>query len=463
MPHKIGDVLPIGSQSFEIVQTLGEGSYGTVFRARDENANFVVVKQFNDTASTNDKDRLYQRKLFWREAQVLADARHPKIPKFYGKASELPEVEDPERPGHLLPPDEGDLFLAMELVQGVTVRKVFDEYRLKENGQPFPAEVVTVIAIQVCEVLHYLHMLPGQIIYRDLKPENVMWDSVKSELRLVDFGTARFSNLTRRATQGLGTEGYAPPELYASRAELSFSTDVYTIGALMYELLTGDTPEPKTVPSNFRGYDPKIPAGLQAIVFKALQLDPDARFQTADAMREALDEVARREFGPTFKADNHDEVLEGVGAPRATNLHPLLSCFCPNCGNVPKTDKAIYCGKCRGLIHTVMLRVFPRDAPPTLLYLQKTDSLLGRTDPDTAVFPDVDLSRFDAGRFVSRRHATIKRNGTKFFLTAHKTLNPTRANGFVVAESATVPLENEARLEFADLVCNFVVRPVVNP
>jgi serine/threonine-protein kinase len=109
-----------------------------------------------------------------------------------------------------------------------------------------------------------------------------------------------------------------------------------------------------------------------------------------------------------------------------------------------------------------MLRVLPRNAPPTLLYLQKNESLLGRTDPDTGIFPDVDLSRFDAGRFVSRKHALIKRDNTRFFLTAQKTLNPTRVNGFAVAEGATVPIQNDDRLEFADLVCNFVVRPVVN-
>lgn len=460
MPHKIGDFLTIDNQTFEIIEVLGEGSYGTVFRSRDENANFVVIKEFHDTASTNEKDRLYQRALFWREGQVLADASHPKIPKFYGKGSDDPETVNPIDTRHMLPPETGDLYLAMELVQGATLRKVFDDFRLANNGQPFPSETVIAIGMQLCEVIHYLHTLPGQVIYRDLKPENVMWDSVRQEVRLIDFGTARFSSENRRATQGLGTEGYAPPELYASRAELSFSTDVFTIGALLYELLTGDTPEPRSVPANFRGYDAQIPPALQKVVLMALQLDPLSRYQTADAMREALEAAGQSAFGTDF---NSAELMEQVGAPRATNLHPLLSCFCAHCGAVPRTDKAIYCGKCRGLIHTVMLRVFPRDAPPTLLYLQKSESQLGRTDPDTGVFPDVDLSRFDAGRYVSRHHATIKRDGVRFFLTAHKTLNPTRVGGFVVSSGATVPLENESRLEFADLVCNFVVRPVVNP
>ena len=440
---KPGESLQGRDASYEIVEILGQGSYGTVFRARDQDANFVVIKQFFDTGSASKEDFAYQRKLFWREAEILSQINNPKIVRFIERLPDESEM-----------PADGDLFLVMELVQGQTLRKVFDEWRASHNNQPFPAENVVAVGMELCESLGYLHSLPGQIIYRDLKPENVMWDSVGQKCKLIDFGTARFSDQSKRATQGLGTEGYAPPELYSSRAELGFYTDTYTIGALMYELLTGDTPDPKVTPSHFRGYDSAIPAGLQAVVIKALQLDTANRYPTAGAMHEALE---------TLHLAPEEPALESVGAPRATNLHPLLSCFCPNCGAVPRTDKAIYCGKCRGLIHTVMLRVLPKNAPPALLYLQKSESLLGRTDPDGSVFPDVDLSRFDAGRFVSRRHATIKRDGVKFFLTAHKTLNPTRLGGFAVAEGATVPLDNEARLEFADLVCNFVVRPVVNP
>ncbi len=428
--------------SYEIVEILGQGTYGTVFRARDVEGNFVVIKQLFDTGSASKEDFDYQRKLFWREAEILQQINHPEIVRFIERIPDAPT------------PPPGDLFLVMELVQGTTLRKVFDDFRLANNSQPFPPENAVAVGIEICEALHYLHTLPGQIIYRDLKPENVMWDSVAAKCKLIDFGTARFSDKSRRATQGLGTEGYAPPELYSTRAEVTFSADVFTVGALMYELLTGETPEPKSTPRDFRGFDPQIPPALQKIVLRALQIDPLQRYQSAGEMKDALQNLHLAPDAPA---------LESVGAPKATNLHPLLACFCPNCGAVPRTDRAIYCGKCRHLIHTVMLRVLPKNSPPTLLYLQKGESLLGRTDPDSGVFPDVDLSRFDAGRFVSRKHALIKREGVKWFLTAQKTLNPTRQNGFVVAEGATVPLQDGARLEFADLVCNFVIKPVVNP
>jgi len=337
-------------------------------------------------------------------------------------------------------------------VQGHSLRKIFDDWRAAHNNQPFPPETVVAIGIEICEALHYVHTLPGQIIYRDLKPENVMWDSNAQTCKLVDFGTARFSAKSKKVTQGLGTEGYAPPELYSTRADVTFSADVFTIGAVMYELLSGESPEPKTTPRDFRGFDPQIPVELRKIVLKALTIDPLGRQQTAQEMGNQLKNLG---------LDGPGASLEAVGAGRATNLHPLLSCFCPSCGATPRTDKALFCGKCRAPIHTVMLRVLPRNAPPTLLYLQKTESFLGRTDPDTGIFPDIDLSRFDTGRYVSRQHASIKREGTQFYITAQQTLNPTRVDGFLVSPGATVPIQDGVRLEFADLVSNFVIRPVV--
>lgn len=432
---KPGQHLEGAQGSYEMIEVIGQGAYGTVFRARDTEGNFVVVKQLYDTGSGSPEDFEYQRKLFHREAEILTQVNYPKIVR----GIELIE-KDP------------DLFFVMELVQGQSLRKVFDDWRAANNNQPFPAATVVAIGIEISDALHYVHSLPGQIIYRDLKPENVMWDAVAQSCKLIDFGTARFSAKSKKVTQGLGTEGYAPPELYSTRADVTFSADVFTVGAVMYELLSGESPEPKSTPRDFRGFDPQIPDGLKRVVLTALQIDPLARQQTAAELSDQLKSLGLQGAGPA---------LEAVGASRPINLHPLLSCFCPNCGAAPRTDRALYCGKCRAPIHTVMLRVLPRNAPPTLLYLQKEESFLGRTDPDTGVFPDVDLSRFDTGRFVSRKHAAIKRDGTQFYLTAQQTLNPTRVDGFIVSPGATVPLHDGARLEFADLVSNFVIRPVV--
>ena len=118
---KPGEHVAGASQSYEIVEILGQGTYGTVFRARDESANFVVIKQLFDTGSASKEDFDYQRKLFWREAEILGQINHPKIVRFIER---LPDEPTP-------PP--GDLFLVMELVQGTTLRKVFDDYRDRKS------------------------------------------------------------------------------------------------------------------------------------------------------------------------------------------------------------------------------------------------------------------------------------------------------------------------------------------
>src|SRR5687767_959427 len=143
-----------------MVEVLGQGTYGTVFRARDNEGNFVVVKQLFDTGSGTPEDFEYQRKLFRRETEILTSVNHPKIVR----GIELIE-RDP------------DLFFVMELVQGSSLRKVFDDWRAANNNQPFPPETAGAVGVELCDALHYLHTLPGQIIYRDLKPENVMWDA----------------------------------------------------------------------------------------------------------------------------------------------------------------------------------------------------------------------------------------------------------------------------------------------
>lgn len=432
MPLRPNDTLQGKLNSYQILETLGQGTYGITFRAITPEGEFRTAKEFFDTGSTTPQDVAYQEACFRREAQILMANRSPHIVFGY-------ELID----------DQQGLFFVMEWIQGDTLRKHFTQHLTANSNQPFPQEVVVPIGIALCEAIDYLHKLPGQIIYRDLKPENVMWDAANKRVRLIDFGTARFSARSKKVTQGLGTQGYAPPELYASRGEVTFSADVYTIGATLYELLTGETPPEFMTPVNFRGYDAKISPALQKTILKALQQRPEARFQTAAAMGEALLASGAVPASP-------EPPLEG----KLKNPHPALACLCQKCGATPKGQEAVYCPRCGDMYSVVMLRVFSKTGAPVLLYLNKEEAMLGREDPERRLFPDIDLKKFDSGRHVSRSHAKIQRKGGKFYLTALQTTNPTRLNGYLVSPGATVEIENEARLELADLVANFVVMPV---
>src|SRR4028119_1764876 len=137
---KPGESLQGERGSYEMIEVIGQGTYGTVFRARDSDGNFVVVKQLYDTGSSSPEDFEYQRKLFHREAEILSMVNHPKIVR----GIELIE-RDP------------DLFFVMELVQGQSLQKVFEDWRASHNDQPFPPETVTAIGIEICDALHYLH------------------------------------------------------------------------------------------------------------------------------------------------------------------------------------------------------------------------------------------------------------------------------------------------------------------
>lgn len=441
-----GDIITGKADSYQIIERIGAGGMGAAFRAKATGTgDWVVVKQLlGPQAIGREFDYEYQKKSFRREAQILMANRNPGIVRGF----------------ELIEADEDELFFVMEAINGRDLGQELEEYRRANNEQPFGEEIVIPIGIETCNVIHYLHSLPGQIIYRDLKPENILWDSVHQQIRLIDFGTARFAEKTRKVTVNLGTEGYAPPELYDRNADVDFRSDVFTIGATLYHLLTGEPWEDPRypTPSHFRGYEPIISHELRQIVLRAMARQPRERYPTAAAMKADLEAL--------LPGEDEEAPITAPLPARPRNYYPILSCFCTKCGNTPRSDTAIYCNRCGrngGLFHAVVLKVMPSNPAisPMELFLQGNKSLLGRTDPESGIFPDVDLARFDDGQFVSRRHAIIERKGTEFFLKALQTVNPSKVDGFEVSSNTTVKLNPGARLELADLVANFLIVPCV--
>lgn len=204
---------------------------------------------------------------FEREANILVTLSHPSIPQIFDYFSH----------------DERS-YLVIELISGKDLEKVL------ESTEGFlPEEQIVAWAIELCDVLSFLHThKPEPIIFRDMKPSNVMI-SKQNHVFLVDFGIAKNFKTGQKGTM-IGTEGYSPPEQY--RGEASPRADIYALGATLHHLLTKRDPrlEPPFTFSErpIRESNPNVSIELEAVVNTALQYDPKDRFESAQAMKESL-------------------------------------------------------------------------------------------------------------------------------------------------------------------------------
>ncbi|WP_129677756.1 PQQ-binding-like beta-propeller repeat protein [Candidatus Chloroploca sp. Khr17] len=258
-------------ERYQIIAPLGVGGMSVVYRGRDlrfkDVARYCAIKEMSQSASDS-HTRLLNLKNFQREAGLLATLQHPAIPKVYDFFEEHHRV-----------------YLVLELVDGKDLEAVLDEAR-----GPLDELRVARWAIQICDVLHYIHHhQPEAIVFRDMKPSNVMVDS-NERIVLIDFGIARNLNRSDRKGTMIGTEGYSPPEQYRGLAEPV--GDLYALGATLHHLLTASDPRLET-PFTFqdrpmRQINPKLSPDIERIVVKALEYEMAARWQSAEEMKQAL-------------------------------------------------------------------------------------------------------------------------------------------------------------------------------
>ena len=254
---------------YEILKVLGVGGMGAVYKARDRRfapiERICAVKEiFSDLSPAALQESVSS---FNREAQILATLNHPAIPKVYDYFTEGQRS-----------------YLVMEFVEGKDLETI-----LRETPGFLPVETVVDWALQLCDVLQYLHsQKPNPIIFRDLKPSNIML-TPEGRIVLVDFGIARIFQRGIRGTM-VGTEGYAPPEQY--RGIMDPRSDIYSLGATLHHLLTKIDPRTEP-PFSFqerpiRAINPAVPPALEAVIMKALEYEMDKRFSSAEEMRAAI-------------------------------------------------------------------------------------------------------------------------------------------------------------------------------
>lgn len=174
------------------------------------------------------------------------------------------------------------VYIIMDYIDGKTASS------LLENG-PQSQEDVIEWGIQLSEVLHYLHSQNPPIIYRDMKPQNVMITS-NNEIRLIDFGTAREYKVEgNNDTTCLGTPGYAAPEQYGGIGQTDARTDIYSLGKTLFHLVTGINPTTIADVEGIRYYNPNLSSGLEKIIEKTLQPNPKNRYQTCLELKKDLE------------------------------------------------------------------------------------------------------------------------------------------------------------------------------
>jgi outer membrane protein assembly factor BamB/tRNA A-37 threonylcarbamoyl transferase component Bud32 len=255
---------------YRILGVRGVGGMSIVYKARDlrfANATrLCVVKEMRNTA-TDPELRSQAIRNFEREANILADLVHPGIIQVYDYFTE----------------DES-CYLVTEFVDGNDLEAI-----LAATPGFLPEETVVEWAIQICEVLRYLHThKPHPIIFRDMKPSNIMVDRF-GHVKLIDFGIARVFQDRHKGTM-VGTEGYSPPEQYRGIADQR--SDVYALGASLHHLLTKQDPRLEP-PFSFQERpvqqaNPDISDGMVAIVHRAVEYDVVNRFATIEQIRTAL-------------------------------------------------------------------------------------------------------------------------------------------------------------------------------
>src|SRR5579885_3916771 len=268
-PHTI-----IGGR-YRIVKLLGGGGMKLVYLAEDLRlaARKCALAEMVD-AFTSPEAQQQAISAFQREADMLAQLSNEHIPRVFDRFSE-----------------GNHHFLVMEYIDGVTL-----EDQIKQNGGRLPSEQVVDIALQVLDTLDYLHHLEPPVIYRDLKPSNIMV-TADGQAKLIDFGIARHFQPLSNATM-IGTQGYAPPEQYRGKVELR--SDLYALGATMHHALSGRDPANEDTFSTpqIASLCPGLEPALARLIDEALAYDVIHRVQSAAEFRQRL-EAIRDGVAPT--------------------------------------------------------------------------------------------------------------------------------------------------------------------
>lgn len=262
---------------YHLLQQVGKGGFGAVHKAEDthEQKRLVAIKQINLRGLTP-QEIIEATDGFNREVALLSTLSHPHLPHIYE---------------HFTDPDHW--YLVMDFLEGETLETYLEKtYTKRSELTPLPLTEVLDIGIQLCKVLDYLHTREPAIIFRDVKPANVMRLST-SKLYLIDFGIARHYKPGKpKDTIPFGSPGYAAPEQYG-KAQTTPRSDIYSLGAMLHMLLSGN--DPVDNPFHFdplRLYGGEGISELTALIGHMVSLDAEQRPQCVSEVQKTLQAIS---------------------------------------------------------------------------------------------------------------------------------------------------------------------------
>ncbi len=265
---------------YMIVGLLGKGGMGAVYKAEDTQFGnrFVAVKEMSQSNLTQ-QAAIETANQFKQEAHLLASLKHPNLPSIYDYFTE-----------------NGRWYLVMDFIEGITL----EQHINKMPSNLLPVSEVLNIGIQLARVLSYLHTRPTPIIFRDLKPLNVMI-TPDDNIYLIDFGIARlFKQGQAKDTVAYVSTGYAAPEQFGN-AQTTPQSDIYSLGVILHYLLSGSNPHSNASMFNFQPlavYNSTLPPALTGLVAQMLTINPLARPQSMTVVRQELERIqqAQQQF-----------------------------------------------------------------------------------------------------------------------------------------------------------------------
>ena len=434
---------------YEIVRRIGGGGMGAVYLAKDRNLG-EVPRAVKEMIESHLDDSQHEKAIadFKRESLLLTELEHPSIPTvydyFYDDASER-------------------FYLVMKFIPGSDLAS-----RLRgTTGGRIDELTVTEWGVQIADVLHYLHTRPQPIIYRDLKPANLMLDSNLNRIMLIDFGIARWVNKKEKGVTAVGTMGYAPPELFGGHADPR--VDIYSLGATMFHLLTGSDPQDNpllifdfTKNPRPRQINPGLSTEMERLLVRTVEYKPEHRFQTGAELRDALNAHLEKlrsgqvSYGlPAMELGGDTVAVAIVFCGFCGGRIAADDIFCAHCGS--KQPLAGMDSSAPGARATAKLIVTGTTELDASFNLQDSN-LVGRTDPLSNIFPEVDLSRFDPQTKVSRRHARIWRDGESFLVEDLGSVNGTVINDIIRLEPRQpTRLDSGDRIRLGETTLHFLI------